>query len=188
MIYRQLPVDGGRDLEYLRDEVVDFRDDNGVRLVDIAHTLGKYISLAVKDCVPGAHQLHKWLVEVASLQMKHKRRPRATPNGLVVESYSNWRAREVYRLQVAGKLLKIDVADTTKTTVDKRRSVSQLSADFVHSQDAAFIQRFIWHWGRGWVTRSSPCMTASAHTRQRWAAAAIELSAAASTAKTTKMW
>lgn len=151
VIYRrsyQSMVDGI--LEYLRDEVVDFRDDNGVRLVDIAHTLGKYISLAVKDCIPGAHQLHKWLVEVASLQMKHKRRPTwVTPNGLVVESYSNWRAREVYRLQVAGKLLKIDVADTTKTTVDKRRSVSQLSADFVHSQDAAFIQRFIWHWGQG---------------------------------------
>ena len=52
VIYRrsyQSMVDGI--LEYLRDEVVDFRDDNGVRLVDIAHTLGKYISLAVKDCI-----------------------------------------------------------------------------------------------------------------------------------------
>ena len=30
--------------------------------------------------------------------------------------------------------------------LSKKKSYNRLTADYIHSQDAAFLERFVWHW------------------------------------------
>ena len=142
---------------YLRDEIQNFLTEDGVRIVDMSAVLAKYIHLACKKVMPGIEVLHRWLVEVAKAQMREGYRPYwVTPNGLGVESYTNWARKEKYELQLSGRTVYVSVSDTENNALNPRRSTPQLSADFIHSQDAAFLQRFVWHWGH---TYNHPIVT-----------------------------
>ena len=40
--------------------------------------------------------------------------------------------------------------------MDKRKSLTKVTADYVHSMDAAFLQQFVYHWGN---TYHNPIVT-----------------------------
>ena len=132
---------------YLRDEVKDFLIEKDLRVVDLAIRLAKLIQLSVDAVLPGIDALHKWLGAVAKVQMDAGYRPHwYTPNGLLVESFSSESDTEKFFLEMSGRTVKVNIKDNEKRGVNKKKSLSQLSADFIHSQDACFLERFVWHW------------------------------------------
>jgi DNA-directed RNA polymerase len=146
--------------DWLTGKLKNFLNSDGIRTIDLAHTLARYVHAATKEILPGIGALHKWLCAVAKIQMKQNLRPYwVTPNGLGVESYSTKKSIENIYLEVSGRNIRCCTkADDTPEgmKIDVRKSTSQLSADFCHSHDAAFIQRFIWHWGH---TYKKPIVT-----------------------------
>ena len=81
------------------------------------------------------------------MQMKQNIRPHwFTPNGLMVQSYSNVTVRDYVDLRVANRAIKIQQKDQDKTTFNVERTKRKMVPDYVHSMDAAYLQRFICHW------------------------------------------
>ena len=157
LVYRRSYLSMVQTIEaYLYGELNNFLNPEGVRVIDLAHCLARYLHLATRDVLPGVSKLHKWLVQVAKLQMKAGHRPYwLTPNGLLVESYTSKKSEETYFLEVAGAHIHLQtLADDTPNgmKLDHKKSTTQLSADFVHSYDAAYLQRFVWHWGQTFKT------------------------------------
>ncbi|MGB0352028.1 MAG: DNA-directed RNA polymerase [Synechococcus sp.] len=131
---------------FLRDEFHDFLVED-MRVVELARTLASVIHESVCELLPQVASLHRWLATVAKAQIMHGLRPHwVTPNGLVVESYRTETEEESYFLQLSGRRVQVKIRDATGQPPSRRKSMSQLSADFIHSQDAAFLERFIWHW------------------------------------------
>ena len=137
--------------EHVRLRLNNFLTEDGIRTIDLAHTLARFLHQACKEILPGVNSLHRWLVKVAKEQMKQGYRPYwVTPNGLGIESYSTSKEAETITLAVAGRKIRVKtLADDTPagSSTDQKKSTTQLSADFCHSHDAAFLQRFVWHWG-----------------------------------------
>ena len=116
-------------------------------MVDLSIRLATLIQLSVDAVLPGIDAMHKWLGAVAKVQMQAGYRPHwYTPNGLLVESFSSEADTEKFFLEMSGRTVKVNIKDGEKGGVNKKKSLSQLSADFIHSQDACFLERFVWHW------------------------------------------
>jgi DNA-directed RNA polymerase len=73
-----------------------------------------------------------------------------TPNGLVVQSYSTEANVKKHQLVLSGRTVKFQCNDHEGAPLDKRKSLSKLTADYVHSMDAAFLEQFVWHWGKAY--------------------------------------
>lgn len=144
---------------YLRDELDGFidRDNDNLRAFDLSICLAKYIHQAVKGTMPSVGDLSLWLRAVAKAQMDKGFRPYwYTPNGLRVESYSNESNPRKFELVLSGRTVRFQADDKEGTPMCKRRSLSKITADFVHSQDAAFLEQFVWHWAN---TYKKPIVT-----------------------------
>ena len=136
--------------EYLRDELDGFidRENDNLRAFDLSICLSKYIHQAVKGLLPSVGALSCWLRAVAKAQMDRGHRPYwLTPNGLLVESYSNSSNTQKFELVLSGRTVRFQCDDKEGTPIDRRRSLSKITADYIHSMDAAFMERFVWHWG-----------------------------------------
>ena len=134
---------------YLRDELQDFLNEDGLRVIDLARVMASVIHETVKDCVPHVSDLAKWLTKVANLQIDAGFRPYwFTPNGMAVESYSGMSKKKHFELNLAGRKIQVQCSSPDGATVDKRKTARKLVPDYIHSQDAAFLQRFTYHWGK----------------------------------------
>lgn len=134
---------------YLRDELSGFidREADNLRAFDLSICLAKYIHRAVKGMIASVGWLSQWLREVAKKQMDKGHRPYwLTPNGLLVESYSGAAKTEKFELVLSGRTVRMQCDDREGQPLDRRRSLTKLAADYVHSQDAAFLQQFVHHW------------------------------------------
>jgi len=133
---------------YLRDEVKDFLSEKGLRILDLATALASVTNDVVKEALPNATDLSRWLAQTAAAQMKLGRRPLwFTPNGLAVESFASEGTSDRVDLQLGGRKVWIQTSEGTPGTFDKRRTNRKLVPDFIHSQDGAFLQKFVSHWG-----------------------------------------
>lgn len=145
--------------EYLRDELDGFidRENDNLRAFDLSICLSKYIHSSVKGLLPSVGALSGWLREIAKAQMDRGHRPYwLTPNGLLVESYSNQSNTQKFELMLSGRTVRFQCDDKEGTPLDRRRSLTKITADFIHSMDAAFLERFVWHWGN---TYKKPIVT-----------------------------
>ena len=145
--------------EYLRDHLSGFidRESENLRAVELSVCLAKYIHRAVKGLLPSVGCLAGWLRAVAKVQMECGHRPYwLTPNGLLVESYSSEANVKKHQLVLSGRTVKFQCDDREGAPLDKRKSMSKLAADYVHSMDAAFLEQFVWHWGN---TYNKPIIT-----------------------------
>lgn len=132
---------------YLRDEVKDFVTAEGLKVLQLARTLSQLTHNVVKDTFPHVRHLSHWLGQVADIQMKKDIRPYwYTPNLLAVESYSNVTYTESLELVIGGMTVRVDQREQDHRKFDRRKTKQKLVPDFVHSQDAAFLQRFVSHW------------------------------------------
>jgi len=101
--------------------------------------------------MPSVGSLAAWLRSVGKVQIDCGYRPYwVTPNGLLVESYSNEANVQKHQLVLSGRTVKFQCDDHEKGTIDKRGSLTKLAADYVHSMDAAFLEQFVWHWGNAY--------------------------------------
>lgn len=133
--------------EYLRDDIKDFLTDEGLRVVDLANNMATVVSAVIKDVFPHVRDLSHWLGKLADLQMDKGIRPCwLTPNMMLVESYSNVTYDVHLELAVAGRRVSIRQRDQDKTKLNRRGTKRKLVPDFIHSLDAAFLQRFVCHW------------------------------------------
>lgn len=132
---------------YLRDQVKDFLTDEGLRVVDVASVMAKVVNDVVNDVFPHVKDLARWLGKLADMQMDKGIRPYwFTPNMMAVESYSNVTYAEKLVLSVAGRSVNIRQRNQDKTKFNRQSTKRKLVPDFVHSMDAAFLQRFVCHW------------------------------------------
>ena len=133
--------------EYLRDEVQDFLTDEGLRVTDLAQVLASAAHNTIKNCFPQVGNLANWLGTIGELQMKQGIRPHwLTPNGLMIQSYSNVTEKEYIDLHVANRTVRVQQSEQNKQVFNVRRSKRKMVPDYVHSMDAAYLQRFVCHW------------------------------------------
>jgi len=138
---------------YLREHMCGFfdREADNLRAVELSVCLAKYIHRAVKGLMPSVGSLAAWLRAVGKVQIECGHRPYwLTPNGLLVESYSNEANVKKHQLVLSGRTVKFQCDDHEGAPLDKRKSLSKLAADYVHSMDAAFLEQFVWHWGNAY--------------------------------------
>lgn len=138
-------ADGIKD--YLRNEVQDFLADEDLRIVELGNVLASVINEVCKEAVPHARSLAKWLSKLSSMQIDAGLRPYwFTPNGMAIESWSSETVARGVKLELARTTIKVGLRDATNTGVDKAKSAKKLVPDYIHSMDAAFLQRFVSHW------------------------------------------
>ena len=138
---------------YLREQMCGFidREADNLRAVELSVCLAKYIHRAVKGLMPSVGCLAGWLRAVGKVQIECGHRPYwLTPNGLLVESYSNESNVKKHQLVLSGRTVTFQCDDHEGAPLDKRKSLSKLAADYVHSMDAAFLEQFVWHWGNAY--------------------------------------
>ena len=133
---------------YLRDEVGDFLTDEGLRVLDLALTLATTVNNVVNEALPHVKDLSRWLTTLSNMQIDAGLRPYwFTPNGLAIECYQSATKRDNIELNLAKRTIRISLNDSTRCKPDKRKTARKLVPDYVHSLDAAFLQRFVAHWG-----------------------------------------
>lgn len=134
-------------VRYLRDEVKDFLADEGLRIHELASVMASIMLSIAKEALPNYLNLSKWLAATAGLMMDKGIRPYwFTPNGLAVESYSESGDRDQMELTLAGRTVHFSHTQGTPGKFNRKRTARRLVPDFVHSHDAAFMQRFVSHW------------------------------------------
>ena len=132
---------------YCRDELSDFLNEDGVRIVDLARAMASVITEVVNEALPNIRDLARWLSAVASIQIDKGQRPYwYTPNGMAVESWASETKQDRIELHLAGRKITCSNRVPDGFKPDKRKTARKLVPDFIHSQDAAFLQRFVAHW------------------------------------------
>ena len=132
---------------YLREELANFLTEEGLRILDLGQFMAVEAYAVGKEVMPGVLGLQRWLVQVAKLQMATDHRPHwYTPDGLMVETYASQLGVDRIKLCLSNRTVKISTLTNEGAPMDKQRSASGIAAHFVHSQDGAFLRRFVNHW------------------------------------------
>ena len=132
--------------EHCRDRINNFLTKDGIRVVDLAKTLGYAINKAVKVVLPTVGNLQSWLRVLAKASVDEGKAPSwVTPNGMRVLSYGMETSEHSMFLELSGRMMKVSCG-LDDGVISKQKSYSRLAADYIHSMDAAFLERFIWHW------------------------------------------
>ncbi len=132
---------------YLRETLANFLTEDGLRIMDLARALAIEVNTVSKEVMPGVLNLQKWLVQLAKLQLKAGHRPHwYTPDGLLVEVYRHEMALDQIKLVLANRTVRIVTKTNEGAPLDMKRSASGIAAHFVHSQDGAFLRKFVNHW------------------------------------------
>lgn len=133
--------------DYLRNEIKDFLTDENLRIVELGNVLASVINDVCKEAVPHAKSLAKWLGDLARMQVDAGKRPYwFTPNGMAVESWSSDTKARSVKLELAKTTVSVALRDATNCEVHRAKSAKKLVPDYIHSMDAAFLQRFVAHW------------------------------------------
>ena len=133
---------------YLREEIEDFLTEDGLRVLDLALVLATTINDVVKEALPNVRDLSKWLSKISNMQIDAGIRPYwFTANGLAVESYASETKTDCIELCLSRRTIKVALRDATGCKPDKLKTARKLVPDYIHSMDAAYLQRFVAHWG-----------------------------------------
>ena len=125
--------------EHCRDRINNFLTKDGLRVVDLAKTLGHAINQAVKVVLPTVGDLQKWLRVLAKASVDKGKAPSwMTPNGMKVLSYGMETSEHSMFLELSGRMMKISCG-LDDGVISKQKSYSRLTADYIHSMDAAFL-------------------------------------------------
>ena len=137
--------------EHLVAQFCHSQSPEGYQAMALASVLARQILLGAGQSLPNVLELSRWLNRAGSALIRQGIRPYwYTPNGLKVESYSSLTRKKAMRLVLSGKTVKIQVRDGDGEPLAGK--VSHLAADYVHSMDAAFLQRFVHDWPHQIVT------------------------------------
>ena len=131
---------------HCRDIVGGFLTEDGLRVADLAIVAQRGIQVAITTWLPGILDLHRWLSKAAKLAIDSGYPPNwKSPNGVTVLSYGTEQHQHDMFLDLSGRRLRISTS-VCDGVISSRKSYGRLAADYIHSMDAAFLQRFIWHW------------------------------------------
>lgn len=132
---------------HLKEELANFLTPEGLSIIKLAIVLATEAHAVSKEVMPGVLELQRWLVKVARLQMQKGYRPHwYTPDGLLVESYHSLTREDEVKLVLTNRTVKVRARTNEDTAFDPRRSAQGIAAHFVHSQDGAFLRKFVNHW------------------------------------------
>lgn len=132
---------------YLRDELANFLTPEGLRIIELASVLAAESYAVSKEVMPGVLRLQRWLVQLAKLQMEAGYRPHwYTPDGLLVEVYHSVTSEDEVRMVLTNRTVRVQARTNEGAPIDKKRSAKGIAAHYVHSQDGAFLRKFVNHW------------------------------------------
>ena len=132
---------------YLKDELSNFLTPEGLSIVRLSAVLASEAVHVSKQVMPGVLELQRWLVKLAKLQMqKGFRHHWYTQDGLLVEVYHSLTRQEEVKLVLTNRTVRVTAMTNEGAEIDKQRSASGIAAHFVHSQDGAFLRKFVNHW------------------------------------------
>ena len=135
----------------LVDRFCHSQSPEGKQALALANSLSRLILMGVSQCLPKLLELSKWLSRVGSALIREGVRPYwYTPNGLRIESYSSLTRKKRMALILSGRTVSIQIREGENEPL--RPVVSHLTADYIHSMDAAFLQRFVDSWHHEIVT------------------------------------
>jgi DNA-directed RNA polymerase len=135
----------------LVDRFSHSQSPEGCQAVALANCLSRLILIGVGECLPQLLELARWLSRAGSALIAEGTRPYwYTPNGLRIESYSSMTRKKRMALMLSGRKVSIQIRDGSGEPL--KGTVSHLAADYIHSVDAAFLQRFVSQWTHEIVT------------------------------------
>ena len=130
----------------VRDSLNNWLTTEGLKAYDLAKTMADTVQYYSHDILPGIGKLSQWLRDCARISIKNKRPPYwVTPTGWTVLSYAQQWTTEDTVLEVSGRRMRISCGNEDGP-INTRKTYSRLCADYIHSMDAAFLQKFIDHW------------------------------------------
>ena len=131
---------------HCRDILGNFLTEDGLRIIDLAIVANRGIQIGITEWMPGVMDLQKWLKKAAKRLLDHGKPPYwVTPNGRTVLSYAKETSQHDMYLELSGRRLRVSCG-LDDGPMNERKTYAGLCADYVHSMDAAFAERFIWHW------------------------------------------
>lgn len=132
---------------YLKEELSNFLTEEKLRILELAAVLAGEAHTVSKEVMPGVLELQRWLVKLAQLQISKGFRPHwYTPDGLLVEVYSSLTREDEVKLVLTNRTVRVQARTNEGAPMDPKRSASGIAAHFVHSQDGAFLRKFVNHW------------------------------------------
>lgn len=134
---------------HCREKLGNFLTEDGIRIIDLAGVLAKAIDNAAKLWLPGINDLHAWLRKCAKVCLTEKGMAPwwKTPNGMTVCSYGRESTQHDVYLELSGRRLRVSMG-IDDGEISSKKTFTRICADYIHSQDAAFLERFVWHWAK----------------------------------------
>ena len=130
----------------VRDHCDNWLTQEGYRAQDLSVVLARAIHNVCKKVLPGISNLSKWLRVIGNTYIDAKIPPHwVTPNGWKVMCFARELEQHDMYLEVSGRRMRVSCSKEVNVP-NKRKTGAKMCADFIHSQDAAFLQRFVWHW------------------------------------------
>jgi len=131
--------------EQLIQQFQHSQSEEGHQSVSLGHSLARVIHLGVKRTMPDLLRLSDWLSAGAARMIQQGLEPSwHTPNGLKIRSYTSVTRKCRMLLVLSGKKVSIQIKDNEDAPLDT--TTSHVTADFIHSMDAAFLQHFVHQW------------------------------------------
>ena len=114
---------------------------------ELAAYLADKVNKAVEKIIPSVSRLDKWLRQYSDTFPDNRMPGFMSANGLWITTGKLGHKYERCHLTVSGRTVTFKARENT-TSVDKQASRNGLSAHYIHSLDAAFLERFVNHWAR----------------------------------------
>lgn len=154
-----MPIIYGRRYHSLQPQIAEAlviqfghsQSPEGHQATALASVLARAILAGARCAMPDVLALDRWLSAVGRAMIARGQRPYwYSPNGLRIESYNSLTRKKRMALMLSGRTVSVQVRDGEGEPL--RGSTAHLCADFIHSLDAAFLQRFVHGWPHQIVT------------------------------------
>jgi DNA-directed RNA polymerase len=123
----------------------------GHQAAALASVMARSILAGARLALPRVLSLNRWLSAVGRGMLAKDQRPYwHTPNGLKIESYNSITRKKRMALMLSGRTVSVQIRDGEGEPL--KGSTAHICADFIHSLDAAFLQRFVHGWQHEIVT------------------------------------
>jgi DNA-directed RNA polymerase len=116
----------------------------GVDLFPASNYLAAFVWDAISDVIQSASQVMSYIKQISEVYSDHtKHMEWITPTGwVVVQHYSNTETKRI-KTHINGEIVRLNVVEDIKDTVNKRRTGLGSSPNFIHSLDAAAMTKTI---------------------------------------------
>ena len=134
-----------------RELIGDAVTEDGVRPMDLATRMARIVFDAGHRVMPGLLLLSEWLRDVGDMQIERGQIPHMwTPDGAMWRSFDQDYQRESVELRLARGSRRmcfgVSAGQLEKPIINRTRTLSRLTANYVAAMDAYFLRRVVNTW------------------------------------------